>query len=105
MQIDMDNVINNWQYFAFFYYYSNGSQVMLTNTSTFTMAFPEEPQVIKGDVNNDGSVSIADVTQLIDYILGGDPTSVNLLAADVDNNGDIGVSDITALIDMILNGH
>ena len=104
MQIDMDNVIDNWQYFAFFYYYSNGSQVMLTNSSTFTMAFPEEPEVILGDVNNDGSVSIADVTQLIDYILVGDPTGLNLVAADVDSNGEIGVSDITALIDMILTG-
>ena len=105
LQIDMDNVIDAWQYFAFFYYYSNGSQVMLTNTSTYTMAFPVEPEVMKGDVNNDGDISIADITQLIDYVLVGDPTGVNLDAADYDSDGVIGVSDVTALIDFVLTGN
>ena len=55
-----------------------------------------------GDVNEDGFVNIADVTTLIDYLLGGTPSPFNFTAADVNTNGDINVSDITALIDLIL---
>ena len=55
-----------------------------------------------GDVNEDGFVNIADVTTLIDYLLGGTPSPFNFTAADVNTNGDITVSDVTALIDLIL---
>ncbi len=55
-----------------------------------------------GDVNEDGFVNIADVTTLIDYLLGGTPSPFNTTAADVNTNGDINVSDVTALIDLIL---
>ena len=55
-----------------------------------------------GDVNEDGFVNIADVTTLIDYLLGGTPSPFNFTAADVNTNGDINVSDVTALIDLIL---
>ncbi len=55
-----------------------------------------------GDVNEDGFVNIADVTTLIDYLLGGTPSPFNTTAADVDTNGDINVADVTALIDLIL---
>ena len=102
IQIDMDNVIDGWQYFAFFYYYSNGSQVMLTNTSTYTMAFPVEPEVMPGDVNSDGIISITDVTDLIDYLLSQDPTGIDVVAADADGSGDVGISDLTELVDLVL---
>ena len=98
----MDNVIDGWQYFAFFYYYSNGSQVMLTNTSTYTMAFPVEPEVMPGDVNSDGIISITDVTDLIDYLLSQDPTGIDVVAADADGSGDVGISDLTELVDLVL---
>ena len=55
-----------------------------------------------GDVNEDGFVNIADVTTLIDYLLGHTPSPFNTTAADVDANGDINVADVTALIDSIL---
>ena len=55
-----------------------------------------------GDVNEDGFVNIADVTTLIDYLLGATPSPFNTTAADVDTNGDINVADVTALIDLIL---
>lgn len=52
---------------------------------------PSEPDVIKGDVNNDGSVEIADVVALASYI--GDNqnnplTSDAIIAGDVQNTGD-----------------
>lgn len=63
-----------------------------------------EPQVLRGDVDMDGKVGIADVTALIDYILGGDDTGISLEASDVDMDGKIGIADVTALIDYILSG-
>lgn len=62
-----------------------------------------EPEFILGDADGDGKVGIADVTVLIDYILGGGDIDTN--AADMDMNGNIGISDVTALIDYILEGH
>lgn len=59
--------------------------------------------VILGDVNGDGAVSIADVTALIDYLLeGGD---INEAGADVTQDGNISIADVTALIDKLLGGN
>ena len=59
------------------------------------------PEYILGDVNDDGQVTIKDVTVLIDYLLGGDVT-INELAADVKADGNISIADVTTLIDMLL---
>jgi hypothetical protein len=59
----------------------------------------------RGDVNKDGAVNIADVTALIDYLLGGDPSLVDLTAADCMVDGAINIADVTALIDYLLNGN
>lgn len=55
-----------------------------------------------GDVNEDGKVNIADVTRLIDYLLGDTTAPFNATAADVNSNGDINIADVTALIDLLL---
>ena len=62
------------------------------------------PTVLIGDVNNDNDVTIADVTALIDYLLSGDATGLNLAAADCNNSGDVSIADVTALIDYLLSG-
>ena len=59
---------------------------------------------IRGDVNDDKDVNIADVTALIDYLLSNDATNVNLLAADCNLDGDVNIADVTALIDFLLSG-
>ena len=58
--------------------------------------------VMLGDVNDDGIVSIKDVTVLIDYLLGSNPQPFNMLNADVNVNGSVTIADVTALIDMLL---
>ena len=63
------------------------------------------PQFKVGDVNNDGVVNIADVTSLIDYLLGGNTTGINTAAADVDDNQTVNIADVTALIDKLLSGN
>ena len=58
--------------------------------------------VLKGDINGDGIVGIADVTDLIDYLLTGNADGLNLDAADVDGNGNVSIADVSDLIDMLL---
>ena len=61
-----------------------------------------EPEFVLGDVNDDGLVNIADVTDLIDYLLNNDASLINMNAADVSADGMINISDVTDLIDMLL---
>lgn len=60
--------------------------------------------LLRGDVNEDGSINIADVTALIDHLLSGNTHGVNLDNADCDLNDGISISDVTALIDYLLGG-
>jgi hypothetical protein len=62
-----------------------------------------EPTFLRGDVNNDGMVTIADVTSLIDLILEGG--TINNPAADCNLDGEITIADVTALIDYMLHGN
>ena len=64
----------------------------------------DEPVGLRGDVDGDGDVNIADVTALIDYLLSGDAAGVNLDAADCDKDGDVNIADVTSLIDYLLSG-
>ena len=59
---------------------------------------------LRGDVNGDGSVSINDVTALIDYLLSGYGT-VNTDNADVNQDGSVSINDVTVLIDYLLSGN
>ena len=54
---------------------------------------------LKGDVNGDGEVSIADVTMLVDLVLN-DNSSDN---SDVNADGETGIADVTALVGIILS--
>ena len=64
----------------------------------------DKPQVI-GDVNHDGKVDVADVTTLVDYILGNTPQGFNSNNCDVNEDTKIDVSDVTSLVDIILNNN
>lgn len=55
-----------------------------------------------GDVNGDGSVTIADVTALVNILLNKDTTAYDLNAADVDGEPGITVADVEALVNIIL---
>ena len=60
----------------------------------------EIPVVLRGDVNGDGQVTIADVTSLVNIILGsqGGDTSV----ADLNGDSQITIADVTSLVNIIL---
>ena len=59
-------------------------------------------EYLTGDVNNDGIVSIGDVTELIDILLTGSFAGND--NADVNADGRISIDDVTALIDYLLSG-
>ena len=60
--------------------------------------------LIRGDVNGDGKVSIADVTTLINYLLAEDATGINVDAIDCNQDGNESIADVTALINYLLSG-
>ncbi len=62
------------------------------------------PEINLGDVDDDGSINIADITTLIDYILTGDVPHINMLNADVDMDGVLGIADVTKITDYLLKG-
>ena len=60
--------------------------------------------VLRGDADGSGDVKIADVTALINYLLSGDASRVNVQNADCDQSGDVKIADVTALINYLLSG-
>ena len=62
-------------------------------------------KLLKGDVNMDGQVSIADVTALVNIILGKDnvpPYQYDHVAANVNEDEGVSIADVTALVNIIL---
>ena len=55
---------------------------------------------VRGDVNGDGEINIADINAVIDMIL----TSNDDIKGDVNDDGEINIADINSLIDLILGG-
>ena len=65
-----------------------------------------EPPVsfLRGDVDNDGHVTIGDVSALISYLLTNDATGIDLNAADSDEDGKVTMGDVSTIIEYLLTG-
>ena len=59
---------------------------------------------MRGDVDGNQEVGIADVSALIDYLLSGDASAINLQNANCNLDGEVGIADVSALIDYLLSG-
>ena len=57
----------------------------------------------RGDVNDDGEVTITDAIELINYVLNDDATGINLANADCNLDGSVNISDAITLISYVLN--
>ncbi len=64
---------------------------------------PDPEPFIKGDVNGDGEVNIADVNVLVGIILGREAAEDVLQRADVNEDTEINISDVNAVIRIILS--
>lgn len=80
-------------------HYVNGTQSEWSNLEVVTLV---DHAFERGDVNHDGHVSIADVTALIDILLGEQGQSCSI-CADVNTDGHVSIADVTALIDVLLS--
>ena len=59
-------------------------------------------RVLRGDINGDGEVNVADVNMLVNMILSGN--SAGASSGDINGDGEVTIADVNALIDIILNG-
>ena len=64
---------------------------------------PPDPEYLKGDVNGDGQVNIADINVLVDIVLGGEYMDDVMARADVNEDREVNIADISALVDIILS--
>ena len=62
----------------------------------------KENEILLGDVNGNGSVTIKDVTMLITYLLYDDPTSIVFLNSDLNQDGQITIKDLVLLVNLLL---
>lgn len=82
--------------------YMGNKNMTLTAQFEYVPEFPDDPintlpNVIRGDVNNDGVVNITDVVVLTNRILRGTAAQIDPNVADMTNDGVINVSDVVAL--------
>lgn len=67
------------------------------------MRFGEvEPSTLKGDVNGDREVNIADINTIIAIILGREADEDTMSRADVNSDTEVNIADINAVIALIL---
>ncbi len=79
--------------------YVNGTESKWSNIKEVITAAGEG---VRGDVDGNGTVTIDDVTLLIDTLLKGNGAGN---AADVNLDGEVSIDDVTALIDYLLKGN
>ena len=82
------------------------NKAWLEYTGSAELVLPIEAETtLAGDVNRDGTQTIADVTALVNIILGKDdtePYQYDHKAADVNGDKGITIADVTALVNIIL---
>lgn len=90
-----------------YYFIGDGRDYVFTfdaDQLTFTIEVVEnQPTVLLGDVNGDGTLSIKDVTELINYLLAGEQPGFNAANADVNQDGKISITDVSGVISIVLN--
>ena len=80
---------------------ASARQFLPKTTFTYTGGDTPEPEVLRGDVNKDGGVNIADVAALIDMLLNNEAM---IPEADCDQDGSMNIADAAALVDFLLSG-
>ena len=87
---------------SYFRYGPNGKIDALAG-ARYILSLIEEPEdpIIMGDVNGSGTISIADVTLMIDYILRLEVEGFIYEAGDLNQDGNVSIPDVTELIDII----
>ena len=78
-----------------------GEWNLTLNVDEMTLVIEKAESFIRGDVNGDKKVNIADVTALIARVLAKDDYTA---VADCNNDGNVTIADVTLLINYVLSG-
>ncbi len=76
------------------------AEIMYSTISVEPM-FNQAP-ISLGDANVDGHINIADITAIINHLLGNPQACFNEKNADIDGNGTLDQADVNALVEMLL---
>ena len=87
---------------SFFEVTTQSNKYQVTDVTDIYLPYLDN-DVMKGDVNGNGEVSIQDVTDLINYLLTGNG-DIDLTAADVSEDGELAINDVTMIINYLLTG-
>ena len=83
------------------------SRTLLSNVEGVEYRFADESctvkRVMRGDVNLDGTVNVADINVVVNIILGGHAANDVMKRADVNGDGNVTISDINLIISIILD--
>jgi len=82
-----------------------GTGLVLTLVPVAVTAVVIEKPYILGDVNGDGSITMADANMVVNYFLSTDPSSIanfNVAAADVNGDNAITMADANQIVNMFL---
>ena len=79
-------------------YASGQSDVML-----YHKVVEEEQQLLKGDANGDGIVTVVDVMLTVSYILNGNAEAFFFDNADIDENGIITITDVMSIVNIVFS--
>ena len=81
--------------------------VTSSNATQFQIVLDEDaesaPTSIRGDVDGNGNINLADLVALINYLLTQDASAIDLTAADCDLDGHVNVKDVSTLIGYMIN--
>lgn len=108
ISIDNDNVAsmkeNNKDYYLKYNPSSNANMFRVYSKGQRDIYLYKEIEetILKGDVNGDGFVNVADVVAIVNYILGTPPEIFHFDAADMDSDGVINITDAVALVNYLL---
>ena len=67
------------------------------------MPLPTASDIISGDANGDSEVNVADIVEIVNFILGKPSAKFLETAADLNGDGEINVSDIVKLVSIIMS--
>lgn len=76
--------------------------LLIALTCNTTNVYAQQKQMLLGDVDGNGKLSVTDVTALIDYLQNPKIQLTKYEAADTNQDYRINVDDVTKLVDMIL---
>ena len=96
---------NGGNYHLIFNNWNNGLQLPdydIVADRDYYFTVTAQTVAMRGDVDVDGIVSIADVTALINYLLSDDASGISVEAADCDMDNEVKISDVTTLINYLL---